>query len=177
MYGRGSLLTFGKMERIIAHILQKTSYLAAFIVLADICARSVSVYSDVRPRNNPFELVIPLVTLLLALQYGAFLRIEITIRKMRWRWLIGSLFFGSLFLLTTPSFLNGVNLDVVDHVFSWPVPWDYVLEGIGDFYPYVVVYWMPLAGLLSLGAFMTPFTPCDTNEKPAEKEAAPSNGG
>lgn len=167
------------MYRIIAHFLQKTGFLAVFIASSDICARWVisnNHYLDKRPRINPIELGIPFVTLLLALNYGAFLRGEITIRKMRWRWLFGTLFFGALFFLATPSYLDRVNWDVVGYAFSWPVSWDYVLEGVGEFYPYVVVYWMPLAGLVSLAGFLASFTPSDITERTAEQDA-PSNGG
>jgi hypothetical protein len=165
--------TFGVMNRIGAHILQKTGFLVVFIELSYVCARSVTVYSDVRPRTSPIELGIAFVTLLLVLQYGAFLRGEITIRRMRWRWLIGALFFGTLFFLTPPSFLDDVNWNVVCHAFSWPVQWDYVLEGIGEFFPYVAVYWMPMAGLISLVAFIASFAPSDdANEEPAEQSAS-----
>lgn len=153
-----------KMPRITSHILQKTSYLGAFIVSSDYFARAVTVYSCVRPASSPIELVVPLLMLLLALQYGSFLRGEITIRKMRWRWLMGALFFGTLFLLATHSLHQRVNWDVVVHAFSWPVLWDYVLEGIGEFGFYVFLYWMPFAGLLSLAAFIASFAPKDTNE-------------
>jgi hypothetical protein len=167
------------MYRMIAHFLQKSGFLTAFIELSDICARSVishSVYLDKRPRVNPIELGIPVATLLLALQYGAFLRGEITIQKMRWRWLIGTVFFGALFFVATPSFLDRVNWNDFDHAFGWPVSWGYVLEGIGVFYPYVLVYWMPFAALVSLSGFVASFAPSDPNEEPAE-QAGTSNGG
>jgi hypothetical protein len=168
---RATLQTFGKMYRIIAHFLQKTGFLAVFISSSNIFARWVIAnnhYLDKRPRINPIELGIPFVILFLALKYGAFLRGEITIRKMRWRWLFSALFFVSLCLLATPSFLDRVKWGVVDQAFSWPVSWDYVLEGIGEFYPHVVIYWMPLAGLLSLTAFIASFTRISTNEELTE---------
>lgn len=169
--------TFGNMHRIIAHFLQKTGFLTVLISSSNIFARWVIAnnhYLDKRPRINPIELGIPFVTLFLALKYGAFLRGEITIRKIRWLWLFGALFFGSLFFLATPSFLDHVKWVVVDHAFSWPVSWDYLLEGIGEFYPHVVIYWMPLAGLLSLAAFIASFTPINTNEELAEHAVAPN---
>jgi hypothetical protein len=82
-------------------------------------------------------------------------------------------FWRKRLFLTPPSFLDDVNWNVVGHAFSWPVQWDYVLEGIGEFFPYVAVYWMPMAGLISLVAFIASFAPSDdANEEPAEQSAS-----
>jgi hypothetical protein len=154
------------MNRIIAHILQKAGFLAVFIELSYVCACSVTVYSCKRAPNGPIEQGIPLVTLLLTLQYGSYLRGEITNHAMRWRWLIGFLFF-----IGTPRLLNfySVNWDVVGIAFSRPIQWDYILEGIGNFYHYVAVFGIPIAALLSLAAFIASFAPNDTNEESAEQ--------
>jgi hypothetical protein len=161
---------FGRMIRIISHILQKTGFLAIFIELSYVCACSVTVYSCKRAPNGPIEQAIPLVTLLLVLQNGAYLRGEITSRAMRWRWLVATIFF-----LGAPRLLcfYDVNWNVVDQAFSAPIRWDYILEGVGSFYHYVALFWMPFAGLISFAAWVATFAPRDEEEEFTEENVPP----
>ena len=60
-----------------------------FIELAYVFSCAVTVYSCKKDPNGPFHVLIPLVTLILVFQYGAFLRGEIPAKKMQLRWLLG----------------------------------------------------------------------------------------
>ena len=139
------------MNRIIAHVLQKTGYVAVLVGFSYVLSRAIDPGSDKPDPTGIVYFITPVITLILVLQYGAYLRRRIEAGRMIWIWL-GSVafYFGS------PRFLRFYDIywDGVIRTFVPELRFGDLLDTVGSFYSYVAEYWMPTAGSMSLIAFV-----------------------
>ncbi|WP_035603525.1 hypothetical protein [Haloferula sp. BvORR071] len=139
------------MLRSIAHILQKSGWVAIFVALAYVYTRSLDTISDKPDPNGPLYLLVPFVVFVLVLGYGAFLRGKNSRRRNLCLWLL-----GAAFLLTMPRLLHFQDIywKSIEASFVPKLDWGELLPTIGSFYSYVTKFWAPAAGGLSAIAFV-----------------------
>lgn len=154
------------MNRLIAHVLQKSGYIAVFIGLAYVVSRAIDSGTDKRDPSGIVYAVMPIFGLILILCYGAFLRRAIPSAKMIWIWLCG---LGVYLAPLKFIWFYDIYWDGVVAAFKPEMRFGVLLETIGCFYSYVVAYWMPTAGFLSGVAFVSSAIEAIRSKRQAEQ--------